>query len=64
MQDLASNHIIPYMEQKIRVLNQQVFSLFHYFFLPLSTRLTILFLKIIIIIILSIFLGSHNKEGL
>uniref|UniRef100_A0A0E0GUM1 Trafficking protein particle complex subunit 8 n=1 Tax=Oryza nivara TaxID=4536 RepID=A0A0E0GUM1_ORYNI len=24
MQDLASNHIIPYMEQKIRVLNQQV----------------------------------------
>jgi hypothetical protein len=32
MQDLASNHIIPYMEQKIRVLNQQVFSLFHYFF--------------------------------
>ncbi|VAI37662.1 unnamed protein product [Triticum turgidum subsp. durum] len=24
MQDFASNHIIPYMEQKIRVLNQQV----------------------------------------
>ncbi|KAJ4758914.1 Trafficking protein particle complex subunit 8 [Rhynchospora pubera] len=24
MQDLATNHIIPYMEQKIRVLNQQV----------------------------------------
>ena len=25
MQDFASNHIIPYMEQKIRVLNQQVY---------------------------------------
>ncbi|CAN6291607.1 unnamed protein product [Urochloa humidicola] len=24
MQDFASNHVIPYMEQKIRVLNQQV----------------------------------------
>jgi hypothetical protein len=24
MQDLSSKHIIPYMEQKIRVLNQQV----------------------------------------
>jgi len=26
MQDFVSNHIIPYMEQKIRVLNQQVCS--------------------------------------
>lgn len=25
MQDFSSKHIIPYMEQKIRVLNQQVF---------------------------------------
>lgn len=24
MQDLTCNHIIPYMEQKIRILNQQV----------------------------------------
>lgn len=24
MQDLSTKHIIPYMEQKIRVLNQQV----------------------------------------
>lgn len=26
MQDLSSKHIIPHMEQKIRVLNQQVFT--------------------------------------
>lgn len=24
MQDLASKHVIPYMEEKVRVLNQQV----------------------------------------
>uniref|UniRef100_A0A0E0KJW9 Trafficking protein particle complex subunit 8 n=1 Tax=Oryza punctata TaxID=4537 RepID=A0A0E0KJW9_ORYPU len=38
MQDLASNHIIPYMEQKIRVLNQQEMSGLCYFMLDQSRK--------------------------
>jgi hypothetical protein len=52
MQDFASNHIIPYMEQKIRVLNQQVCSKL---FLPFSN---------ISFVIFGIVLGSHNKKRL